>query len=108
MPYTDRKYNLEVTEGLLFGQKRILTLIGRGGSVQGFGQPILGGHQPESEDPVFVWLLQSPNPYCMGICRVLGRGNCRSCKENSRGFCRTCRGFGRDICRGIGYSIECD
>ena len=43
---------MEVTEGLLFGHKRILTLFGRGGSVQGFGQPILVGHHPESEDPV--------------------------------------------------------
>ena len=62
---------MEVTEGLLFGLKRILTSFGRGSSVQGFGEPIIGGQQPESTDPVFVWFLQSPNPYCRVIVGVL-------------------------------------
>ncbi len=67
----DRKFDLEVTEGLLFGLRRILTSFGRGGSVQGFGETIIGRHQPESEDPVFVWFLQSPNPYCRVFVGVL-------------------------------------
>ena len=35
MPYTDSKYNLEVTEVLLFGLKRIMTLFGRGSQENG-------------------------------------------------------------------------
>ena len=54
------KFDLEVTEGLLFGHKSILTSFGRGGSVQGFGEPIIGRHQPESEDPVFCLVPPIP------------------------------------------------
>jgi len=76
---------LEVTEGLQFGHKRLLTQFGRGGSVQGFGQPILVGHHPESVDPVFVWFLHPSNFVGRVFRGVLGRGNCRSFKGNGKG-----------------------